>query len=381
MLTRNGWWFAALGAVCLVAGIALSYRELVILGLAFLGCLIVAAISVGLRPSLEVKREVSPHRVSEGDGASGVITITNLGRRRSASVEARETLGHSVVTLSLPSLAPGSEHTETYRLPTERRGCYTVGPLHISRSDPLRLVSVSQADHSEVFLWVLPRVHKASPIPTGRSQDLEGPTSNSAPRGGIAFHSLREYVAGDDPRLIHWKSTARTGTLMVRHTVITNEPRLLIVLDTSRDPYDDESFEDAVRVAASLVAAGAEKRYPIDFRTTGGVAGSVDPTGLGLNDVMDKLAAVQPSESDPGLRALVRMAPARNRGVSLGAVTGQPPIEQARTVGMVHGRFDMATIIQLGERFERPPLNVSGVFAINASTSTQWAQKWKVRIG
>ena len=89
MLTRNGWWFAALGAACLVAGIALSYRELVILGLAFLGCLIVAAISVGLRPSLEVSREVSPHRVSEGDGASGVITISNLGRRRSASVEAR----------------------------------------------------------------------------------------------------------------------------------------------------------------------------------------------------------------------------------------------------------------------------------------------------
>jgi uncharacterized protein (DUF58 family) len=381
MLTRNGWWFAGLSVACLVAGFALSYRELVMLALALAGCLIVAAVSMKRRPHLEVKREVSPHRVEEGEGASGVLTVTNEGRRRSAPVEATESLGPCTITVHLPSLAPGATHTANYRLPTERRGCYVVGPLHLGRSDPLRLISVSQADTGEASLWVLPRIHKASPIPTGRSQELEGPTSNSAPRGGIAFHSLREYVAGDDPRLIHWKSTARTGTLMVRHTVVTNEPRLLILLDTSSAAYDEGSFEDAVRVAASLVAAGADKRYPTDFRTTGGVAGSVDPIGTGLNDVMDKLAAVRPSDTDPGLSWLTKMAPPRNRGMSLGVVTGQPPIEQARTVGLVRGRFDMATMVQLGERFERPPLNVSGVLSLSASTSAEWARVWRVRIG
>jgi hypothetical protein len=129
------------------------------------------------------------------------------------------------------------------------------------------------------------------------------------------------------------------------------------------------------------VVAGAEKRYPTDFRTTGGVAGSVDPAGTGLSDIMDKLAAVQPNDDDPGLKALTTLAPPRNRGVSLGAITGQPALEQARTVGLVRGRFDMATIIQVGERFERPPLNVSGVLSVNANTSAEWARIWKVRIG
>ena len=41
----------------------------------------------------------------------------------------------------------------------------------------------------------------------------------------------------------------------------------------------------------------------------------------------------------------------------------------------------MATIIQVGERFERPPLNVSGVLSVNATTSAEWARIWKVRIG
>jgi uncharacterized protein (DUF58 family) len=381
MLTRNGCWFVALGVACLATGAVLSYRELVMVGLAWLSCVVVAAVSMVMRPSVEVKREVSPYRLNEGDKASGVVTVTNVGRRRSAPVQATETLGKSTIKVSLPSLAPGATHTASYLLPMERRGCYTVGPLHIGRSDPLRLITVSQADSAPASLWVLPRIHMASPIPTGRSQELEGPTTNSAPRGGIAFHSLRDYVAGDDRRLIHWKSTARTGTLMVRHTVITNEPRLLIVLDTSSEPYADESFEDAVRVAASLVAAGAQKRYPTDFRTTGGVAGNVDPTGTGLSDVMDKLAAVQPTDADPGLRALTTIAPPRNRGVSLGAVTGQPTIDQARTVGLVRGWFDMATIIQVGERFQRPPLSVSGVLSINATTSAEWARIWKVRVG
>src|ERR1700748_2546288 len=182
MLTRNGWWFIALGVACLVAGMALSYRELVMIGLAFLACVAVAAVSMVLRPNLEVKREVSPFRVNEGERASGVLTVTNAGRRRSAPVEATETLGRSTISVALPSLAPGATHTASYRLPTDRRGCYTVGPLHIGRSDPLRLISVSQADSAEASLWVLPRIHKASPVPTGRSQELEGPTSNSAPR-------------------------------------------------------------------------------------------------------------------------------------------------------------------------------------------------------
>jgi uncharacterized protein (DUF58 family) len=381
MLTRNGWWFAALSATLLLAGAVLSYRELVMIGVALLACLIAASLSMLLRPAVEVKRDVIPCRVSEGDGASGVITITNAGRRRSAPVQAAETVGTTSVSVTLPALSPGTSHTASYPLPTHRRGCYTVGPLRIGRSDPLRLVSVSHSDTVAATLWVLPSVHKASPIPTGRSQELEGPTSNSAPRGGIAFHSLRTYEPGDDPRLIHWRSSARVGTLMVRHTVVTNEPKLLIVLDTSSDPYDDESFEDAVRVAASLVSAGADKRYPTELRTSGGISGSIDPSGLGLTDVMDKLASVQRHDGDPGLKALLTMASGRDRGVSLGVVTGQPSIEQARMVGVVRGRFDMATAIQVGERFERPPLSVTGVLSVNADTSAEWARIWKVRIG
>lgn len=381
VLTSNGWTFVFLAFASFALGVWLDYRELIIVGFGFLLNLVFAAAWLGFRPRIEVKREISPVRVSEGEGAAGVLTVTNAGHRRCPPILAVESVAGEEISVPLPGLAPDATYKRSYLLPTSRRGCYAVGPLWIGHTDPLRLISVTQSHGAETTLWVHPRVHKVSPVPTGHSQELEGPTSAGAPRGGIVFHSLREYIPGDDLRLVHWRSTARTGTLMVRHTVITNEPKILVVLDTRAGSYEGEAFEDAVRVAASLVVACADHRFPTELRTTGGINGSIDPNGRGWSNVLDKLAAVRPSAQDPGLPSLVRMAARRDQGVSLAVVTGQPDMEYATAVGRVRSRFQAATFVQVGERFDRSPMTISGVLTMNASTSEDFARKWKARLG
>jgi len=381
MLTRTGWSFVALTAASLAAGVVLDYRELVALGMALGICLLFAASWLALRPRLEVQREVIPARVNEGEGAAGVLRITNIGLRRCPPIVALEAFAGSSITIPLPGLAAGATHTGSYLLPADRRGCYAVGPLRIAHSDPLRLMNRTQSHGSEATLWVHPRIHRMAPVPTGRTQDLEGPTSAGAPQGGITFHSLREYVPGDELRMIHWRSSARLDKLMVRHTVVTNEPTIMVLLDTSTRPYDDESFEDAVRIAASLVAACVDRRFPTEFRTTGGMIGSVDPTGHGLTDVLDKLAGVQRSANDPGLEAIIKMSARRERGVSLGVVSGRTSREEANFVGAVRGRFQMVTLVQLGERLGRPAASVSGLLGIAADTSEDLVRIWKLKVG
>lgn len=192
----------------------------------------------------------------------------------------------------------------------------------------------------------------------------------------MAFHSLREYVWGDDLRLVHWRSTARTGTLMIRHNVVPHEPRALILLDTSSTPYTDVSFEEAVRVAASLAVAAFDGGFPVVVRTTGGVSASGERGPSSRGDLLDLFAEVRRRDDDPGLATLAQLGLADD-GAALGVVTGTPPAASLRAVSAVSRRFAMVSLGMLGDRVDgNGQVAPAGVFAVSASTSVEFAARW-----
>jgi uncharacterized protein (DUF58 family) len=373
--TRSGLVVSGFAVVLLVAGWLADYPELVALGFACLAALLVAGLWMLARPDVSASREVRPHRVATGDEACGVITVTNEARRRSPPIMAAEAVTGRRLTIPVPSLAAGESHQATYPLPTERRGIYQVGPLTIGHSDPLRLMRVGREYATWSTLYVHPRVHAVEPVPTGQTRDMDGPTSSSSPRGGIAFHSLREYEYGDDWRLIHWKSTARLDKFMVRHNVVPNEPRLMVVLDTSQAPYTEKSFEDAVSAAASLCVAAVRGGFPLELHTTGGFSSAAERGFDSTGALLDLLAGVERTADDPGLAALPRMIPV-DGGVSLGIVTGQPGHEMLGVLPAIRPRFLMVSLIQFAERFAGPPPSLRGVVGVSVHNGEEFAAAW-----
>ena len=67
-----------------------------------------------------------------------------------------------------------------------------------------------------------------------RAQRWDSSTSDAAPDGTITFHTLREYVPGDDLRFIHWRSSAKLDTLLVRRNIDVSLPMTTMLLVTGR---------------------------------------------------------------------------------------------------------------------------------------------------
>ncbi|WP_143230475.1 DUF58 domain-containing protein [Actinosynnema sp. ALI-1.44] len=381
-MTRSGVAMVCAAAALVLAGMWAGYPELVTLGFTALACLLTATAWMLTRLRLTASREISPRRVFEGSVAQAVLTVTNAGRRQTPPLLVTETVSGSRTTVRIPALARGHSCTVGYPLPTARRGRHLIPPLELGQSDPLRLLRRGHACGEPLVMHVYPRVHLLVPVVSGGSQDSEGPTASSAPPGGVAFHSLREYVPGDDWRLIHWGATARTGTVLARHLVVPDEPRQLVVLDTSTAPYTGAAFEDAVRVAASFCVAAERANLLAQLRATG--ESGVGSLGTGrewrgeLTAALEYLSAVD-SGANRGLAVLsdtVRDVVSVGQGVALVVVTGRVNAQQAELLTLLRPRFLSVSLAQIITPESGPTVRPRGVLAVAAPTSAQFAASW-----
>jgi uncharacterized protein (DUF58 family) len=324
----------------------------------------VAALWLLPQAELRVRREIAPVKVARGDAAVGVIKIANPGRRRTRAVTAADCCGTRALPVPVPRLAPGATSTSTYRLPTDRRGEIALGPLTLLRRDPFGFFQRG-TDHGErVTLVVRPRVVPLAPLASGRVASLDGLTADTAPSGTTTFHALREYVFGDDLRHIHWRTTARAGTLMVRQLVDASEPLTTVVLDTSRDAYrDPDDFEAAVDVAASVAAAATGAGFPVLVVTPAGQLFSGRGGRVAADQVLDRLALAEPGPA--GLAEALRHVDSRSAGGrhtdgALAVVTGHAPASVLERVAVAGARYQRSVTVRVGDGL--PPL--PAVFAL-----------------
>ena len=297
MPTRHGWAAVAAAIGTVVSGRLFGVLELYVVGAALLAAAVVAVVLVNRPlPALRVRRLARPATVAAGEPARVDLQLLNDGRTRTPRLRVWEPVGErGGAPMQMAPLPPGEVAAAAYRVPTARRGIVTTGPMRVEWTDPLGLArrTTRLPGRGEVLVvpervpMMFPGLGSNGPLGTHLRMKAMG-------RSGSEFHSQREYVPGDDLRRINWKSTARTGTLIVREPAMETVHRCTVLLDTDAGQYDGEGFERAVSAAASIISAA----------TAHGVATRLVAPGLDLrgpdvaHEALRWLATVQLDDRD-----------------------------------------------------------------------------------
>ncbi len=320
------------GVALIAVGWETGWPELTALGAAAVVLVVLVAAVAGRAPHIDMALDQTAIRVVRGEQAT--VRMTLQVPRRWRWLRIVEGLPSEPVRTS-PLGKPEQRGEVKLRLPvdTSVRGERTIGPYSVVHGDPWSIVRRVASRSEGGTLTVVPRTVavRRSALPALRPGDSDVASRRT---GDQHFYALRDYVLGDEPRAVHWRSSARAGKLVVRQQVAPAENNTLIVLDTDASAYgsDDqfatgqieERFEAAVEVAASLAIAQAGRVEQVHVVTTTRRA-SVTSASAGTRDAfLDAFAAavpVQPVETAP--EEVVPLA-RRMRCQMLMFVTGTP---------------------------------------------------------
>ncbi len=341
IVTPLGWIVAGLALAAGLTGGLLGWPEFTYLALTLAAGLVVAFAFLVGRARFRVEVELRPRRVVAGERAFGRLLVTNTGSRRSTPSRLELPVGRGLAEFAIPALAAGAEHEELFAVPTQKRAVIIAGPAVSVRGDALGLVRRSVRWSDPVELFVHPPTVRLRPSAAGLVRDLEGEVTKAITNNDLAFHALRPYEPGDDRRYVHWRTTARTGRLMVRQFNETRRSQLVLLHFAEERGYaSEDEFELGVSVLASI--AQQVLRDGTKVRIASGIGELRTATPITM---LDDSSRIEQRSTTATLRDFARDATKRMPppSVLLVVVGSSTPIGELRAVETLFGQ-DTRTI-------------------------------------
>jgi uncharacterized protein (DUF58 family) len=361
-----------LGIVLVVAGGLVGSAVVVMFGIVVLVIAWLRGIWAGraLR-RLRVERRFEPDRVLCGDSAHLVLSAWNRKLLPLPWVRTEEPLPLELDPLEGPTgrgwslggrnlvngwtLGPYERVTRRIDLRAERRGTYRFGPVSLAAGDLLGESVAAEERDLRATLTVRPRTVAVRRLEAAR--DRVG--TMSVRRGMVEdpsrFAGVRPYVQGDPVRHIHWRTTARLGTPLVKRFDPSRDRDVVVALDIQTTDgvwlgrHDDELAETLCVVAASLarelesegaagglaVAAFSGSAERLAFLAPSSAEGQSGRAG-------DLLARISPYPSAPFEHLLGRLARMVRPGTLVLVVSARDPAPWLSTARrLVRSGFDV----------------------------------------
>jgi len=229
-------------AIACVAVVAVPVAMLLAPVLAALSILLALAGADLIAARSEVAPSVSrviPDRLVKGRAATIIykVTRTNGGATNVSILDELPTdLGGDLFIEDVRLERSQTVELSRDRIPS-RRGTHALGPTYIlwrSRMGLFRMRAKTGEGGSVAILPPASAPQRQGGLTHRSLRDQLGIRPRPARGEGTEFESLREYVAGDDPRHVDWRASARRGRLIVRQHQTERHHTVMIAVDTGR---------------------------------------------------------------------------------------------------------------------------------------------------
>lgn len=394
-LTTRGRSFVAAGLTAIACAFVLGERDLLRAGVLVLAMPLLSTLAVSrTRYRLACARRLGPSRLPAGHEARVDLRLENVSRLPTGLLLVEDRVPYTLggrARFVLDRIEPKGSRELSYRVRSDVRGRYRVGPVTVRLADPFGLVELARSFSLTDTLTVTPVI---VPLPHGRLSGAWTGGGESRARqlatAGEDDVTPREYRHGDDLRRVHWRSTARRGELMMRREEQQWQSRGALYLDTRRHVHRGEgpgsSFEQAVSAAASIGVRLSREGLGLRFVTDAGE--TLPPAAAFEGALLDTLSTVRTSTDRSAARGMAALKTALGSGREgdslIVGVFGQLDQAEARAVAALRrGTAScVAVLVDVGPAPQTGPgtaaqiLRAAGWRVVTIASATALATAW-----
>lgn len=314
-------------------GVMLDWPEF-----AFLGAVsaIILAIAVPFLlggNEYEIGFELPDDHLVAGEHTKAPISVTNTSNHLQLPGVLEVKIGDGIEEFPIPILRAGDTKLIDYEIPSQRRGVLKLGPITTVRTDPVAALRRENKLLEQREIFVHPQTRQLPRTREGILRDLEGDPTASIVDSDMSFHSVREYVVGDNPKHIHWKLTAKigqAGKFMLRQYEESRRSKMIVILAANTSEYraNSDEYEIAVSAAGSLGLSAIRDQRKISVLSSDEIPSFARGRLFAIKEfkvqtkrrLLDDLCVVNASEHAMGLKDVCRLATAKHADVSLAVI-------------------------------------------------------------
>ena len=393
MLTPSGWLLLIGSALLVAAGRVFGSDELLAVGIAGAAVAILSVAYVKVRQPLRVTaRSLTPQQVHAGDECQVRLEMANPSRVRTPVLRLVDEISFSTESstgifqspdLLVAPVPSGEGLTVSYRLPTEERGRLFAGPLTLTVTDPLSMSARHFQLGGQAEALVYPAVFPIGPPPRLPGNTFDAVRRSPMAQSGDELYGLRPFQRGDDPRRIHWRSSAHHDELIVRQFEEFSHTHTTVLLDTRSSQLGvkagSERFEAMVSAAASICRASQRRGDQTRLVTTADFDSGYGSDSAHLHKIYEHLALVSPDIGSL-IGAVERLGREHGGGLVVAVAAAVDGTEPGSLVPL-GSQFSSKTVVMFSDAEQTqlgqlPPAFIPGTTLLRVDKPLGFADAW-----